>query len=375
MYLQKVMRKLCLTITIISILCAGCSHSHPTFTTEIISRGDIEVYCTATGTVNPLTTVLVGTQVSGRIKTILVDYNSRVVSGQLIAEIDPAPFEAQLEQARANLLSAQAALAKAQASLKDAARDWERKKALYREGVVGKSELDKEETNLAVARSQVGVAEAQVVQAQAAFTLAETNLHYTKIVAPVDGIVISRNVDVGQTVAATFQTPTLFTIAQDLSKMQINTSVDEADIGNISVGQQARFTVDAYPDITFTGTVTQIRNAPVVVQNVVTYDVIIGVDNKDMKLKPGMTANVSILVASLHGVVRVPNAALRFRPREESETGVLKKEQGVWVLEKDKPVFMPITAGLSDNIYTEVRTAPFGEGTVVITGYAEQVKK
>jgi HlyD family secretion protein len=134
MYLQKIMRKLCLTITIISILCAGCSHSHPTFTTEIISRGDIEVYCTATGTVNPLTTVLVGTQVSGRIKTILVDYNSRVVSGQLIAEIDPAPFEAQLEQARANLLSAQAALAKAQASLKDAARDWERKKALYREG-------------------------------------------------------------------------------------------------------------------------------------------------------------------------------------------------------------------------------------------------
>lgn len=357
------------------LLVCSCNHRQPSYTTETVTRGDIDVYCTATGTVNPLTTVLVGTQVSGRIKSILVDYNSRVTTGQLIAEIDPAPFEAQLEQARANLLSAEASFAKAEATLKDAERDWERKRALYREGVIGRSELDKEETNLAVARSQLGVARAQLVQAQAAFTLAQTNLHYTKITAPVDGIVISRNVDVGQTVAATFQTPTLFTIAQDLSKMQINTSVDEADIGKIAVGQQARFTVDAYPDTVFTGTVTQIRNAPIVVQNVVTYDVIIGVENPDLKLKPGMTANVSILVASLRSVLRVPNAALRFRPREESDTGVLRKDQGVWVLEDGRPVFRTVATGLGDSLYSEVRDDALAEGTTVITGYSDSGKK
>ncbi|MCX8044059.1 MAG: efflux RND transporter periplasmic adaptor subunit [Desulfobacterota bacterium] len=348
----------------------ACNRRTTPYTTDTVSRGDIDVYCTATGTVNPITTVLVGTQVSGRIKTILVDFNSRVTTGQLIAEIDPAPFEAQLEEARANLLSAQASVAKAKATLLDAQRAWERTLALYRHGVVGKSELDKEEASLAVARSQVGMAEAQLVQAQAAHTLAQTNLHYTKITSPVDGIVISRNVDVGQTVAATFQTPTLFTIAQDLSRMQVNTSVDEADIGKIAVGQHARFTVDAYPEKDFEGVVTQIRNAPIVVQNVVTYDVIIEVDNPGHMLKPGMTANVRILVASLRNVMRVPNSALRFRPREQSDTGVLKKEQGVWVLHGGKPVFTSVTPGLSDDAYTELRGSGIAEGTIVITGYA-----
>jgi len=345
------------------------------FTTEKISRGDISFSCTATGTVNPLTTVLVGTQVSGRIKNLYVDYNSPVTSGQLIAEIDPATFEAQLEQARANLLSAQASLTKAQVTLKESHRDLQRKRELFKNNIIGKSDLDNAETNYEISRSQVSLAEAQVVQAQAAFSFAETNLRYTKIISPVDGIVISRNVDIGQTVAATFQTPTLFTIAQDLSKMQINTNVDEADIGKIEVRQQAEFTVDAYTDIVFTGTVMQVRNAPVVVQNVVTYDVIIEVENPELKLKPGMTANVTILVASRRQVLRVPNAALRFRPKEQTEEGFLRKDQGVWIPERGTPVFIKLKTGISDSIYAELLDGNLAEGQDVIVGYMEKEKK
>lgn len=345
------------------------------FKTEKIGRGDITFSCTATGTVNPLTTVLVGTQVSGRIKNLYADYNSPVTRGQLIAEIDPATFEAQLEQARANLLSAQASLTKAQVTLKEAHRDLERKRELFKNNIIGKSDLDNEETNYEVSRSQVSLAEAQVVQAQAAFSFAETNLRYTKIISPVDGIVISRNVDIGQTVAATFQTPTLFTIAQDLSKMQINTNVDEADIGKIEVGQQAEFTVDAYPDLVFKGIVTQVRNAPVVVQNVVTYDVIIEVENPELKLKPGMTANVTILVESLKQVLRIPNAALRFRPKEHIEEGFLRKEQGVWISENGKPVFVNLKTGISDSMYAEILEGDLAEGQDVIVGYVEKEKK
>jgi HlyD family secretion protein len=350
-------------------------HDDGGFKTEKITRGAISFSCTATGTVNPLTTVLVGTQVSGRIKNLYVDYNSPVRSGQLIAEIDPATFESQLEQARANLLSAQASLTKAQVTLKESHRNLERKRSLFKNNIIGKSELDNEETNHEIARSQVSLAEAQVVQAQAAFTFAETNLRYTRIISPVDGIVISRNVDIGQTVAATFQTPTLFTIAQDLSKMQINTNVDEADIGKIAVGQQAEFTVDAYPDSVFTGMVMQIRNAPVVVQNVVTYDVVIAVENPELKLKPGMTANVTILVASLQQALRVPNAALRFRPREQAAEGFLRKDQGVWIPERGKPVFVKLKTGISDSMYAELAEGSLAEGQDVIVGYVEKEKK
>ncbi|MEI6127115.1 MAG: efflux RND transporter periplasmic adaptor subunit [Pseudomonadota bacterium] len=344
------------------------------YKTEKITRGDIRAACTATGTVNPLTTVLVGTQVSGRIKEIYADYNSPVTRGQLIAEIDPATFDAQLEQARANLLSAQASVEKAKATHREAKRNLARKTELFQSSIIGKSELDAEETNYEVAKSQVGVAEAQVVQTEAAFKIAETNLRYTKIISPVDGIVISRNVDIGQTVAASFQTPTLFTIAQDLNKMQINTNVDEADIGKIALAQDAEFTVDAYPEETFMGKVVQIRNAPVVVQNVVTYDVVITVDNPALKLKPGMTANVFIVMATKKDILLIPNAALRFRPKEHLADAV-QKEHAVWTAGAQAPESIKVKTGISDSTSTELLEGDLAEGQDVLVGYADKDKK
>lgn len=341
------------------------------YKTEKISRGDIKAVCTATGTVNPLKTVLVGTQVSGRIKELYADYNSPVKKGQLIAEIDPAIFDAQLEQARANLFSARANLEKAEASMLDAKRNLERRKKLFTNSIIGKSELDTAETNYDVAKSQVSIAEAQIVQTQAAFKFAETNLRYTKILSPVDGIVISRNVDIGQTVAASFQTPTLFSIAQDLQQMQINTNVDEADIGKIAVGQDAEFTVDSYPDITFQGKIKQIRNAPIVIQNVVTYDVVITVHNPELKLKPGMTANVSIIVATKNDVLQLPNAALRFRPREGTYEPAVKDKRCIWIINNREPECVEVETGIDDFTHTELVAGDLAEGREVIVGYLE----
>jgi HlyD family secretion protein len=286
------------------------------FKTARVARGNIRSTVTATGTLNAVTTVLVGTQVSGTIKAIYADFNSGVKKEQLIAQIDPTTFQAQVEQARANLIAAKANLTKAQASLTDSQRTLARSKELFARNLIARSELDTAETNNDSAKAQVGVNEAQVEQSQAALKIAETNLHYTRIVSPVDGIVVSRNVDVGQTVAASFQTPTLFTIAQDLTKMQVDTNVDEADIGKVALNQDVEFTVDAYPDSPFRGTVSQVRIAPQTVQNVVTYDVVIKVDNEEFRLKPGMTANVSIIVATKSGVLRISNAALRFKPTD-----------------------------------------------------------
>lgn len=338
---------------------------------EPVTRGSIRAFCTATGTVNPLTTVLVGTQVSGRIKALYADYNSPVTKGQLIAEIDPETFRAQLEQARATLLSARATLQQAQAQLRDAERTLRRSRDLFESGVVGQSELDAAETAWAVADSSVGVARAQVAQAEASAAYAETNLRYTKIHSPVDGVVISREVDVGQTVAATFQTPTLFTIARDLKKMQINANVDEADIGRVAPGQPAEFVVDAYPDTIFPGRVEQVRNAPKTVQNVVTYDVVISVDNSELKLKPGMTANVTIIVDTRSGVLRVPNAALRFWP-DEVPRDPDAHGAGVWVTGDEGLERISITTGIDDFDYTEVRGTDLPEGTLVVTGYSRK---
>lgn len=345
------------------------------FKTEKISRGDIRSACIATGTVNPITTVLVGTQVSGRVKELYADFNSPVKKGQLIALIDPSPFESQLEQARANLLSAQAGLAKAQATLKESEKNLGRKQQLFKSKVIGTSEIDAEETNFAVAKAQVGLAEAQVVQAEASHKLAETNLQYTKIISPVDGIVISRNVDIGQTMAAMFQSPTLFSIAQDLGKMQINTNVDESDIGRIQSGQDAEFVVDAYPETVFNGTVTQVRNAPVVVQNVVTYDVVITVANPDLKLKPGMTANVSIITGIKNGVPRLPNAALRFKPKKTPPGITAERGQQVWLPQGAEATPVKVKIGITDGSYSELIEGDLAEGQEVIAGYAEKEKK
>jgi HlyD family secretion protein len=340
--------------------------NEPKFRTEKVIRGDVEMAVTATGTVNPVTTVLVGTQVSGTIKNIYVDFNSPVKKGQLIARIDPALFDAQVNQARANLLSAKANVEKAEATSVDAKRTKERNKELLSKNLIAQSDFDTAETNYETAKASVSAAKAQVVQSEAALNSAETNLYYTKIVSPVDGIVVSRNVDVGQTVAASFQTPTLFSIAQDLTKMQIDTNVAEADIGNVKFGQDVEFTVDAYPDATFKGKVSQVRNAPITVQNVVTYDAVIQVDNPELELKPGMTANVSIIISAKKDVLKIPNAALRFKPSEKGSALSEKKGPGVWILEKDKPKRIPLSLGISDGSYTELVTGDLKEGQEVI---------
>ena len=340
--------------------------NEPQFRTDKVTKGDIVMSVTATGTVNPVTTVLVGTQVSGTIKDIYVDFNAPVKKGQLIARIDPASFEAQVEQAKANLLSAKANLEKAEATRIDAQRTRDRNSKLFSENLIARSELDSAETNYETAKASVNAAKAQIAQTEAALKLVETNLRYTKIISPVDGVVISRNVDVGQTVAASFQTPTLFTIAQDLTKMQIDTNVDESDIGNIIVGQDVEFIVDAYPDITFKGRVWQVRNAPITVQNVVTYDVVIKVDNPELRLKPGMTANVSVIVSVKKDVLMIPNAALRFKPSEKGAQTSEKKGPGIWISEKGQLRRIPVSPGISDGSYTELVSGDLREGQEII---------
>ena len=314
-----------------------------------------------------MTTVLVGTQVSGTIKNIYVDFNSPVKKGQLIAQIDPAIFDAQVAQARANVLSAKANVEKAAVALADAKRTLNRQKELFAKNLIARSDVDAAETAYDTDGTQVSAAKAQLSQTEAALHIAETNLRYTRIESPVNGIVVSRNVDTGQTVAASFQTPTLFNIAQDLTKMQIDSSVAEADIGKIQVGQPVEFTVDAYPDSPFKGNVSEIRNAPITVQNVVTYDVVVKVDNSELKLKPGMTANVSIVVSSKKDVLRVPNTALRFRPAEKRDVNEKKeKGRGVWVLEKKMPKRIAVTTGMSDGTYTELLSGEIREGQEII---------
>ena len=352
----------------------------PQYKTAAVHRADVEATVTATGTVNAVTTVLVGTQVSGTINALYVDYNSLVKKGQLLAQIDPATLQAQVNQAKANLLNAEANLKKSEASLADARRTYERNKQLIAKNFIAQSDVDTSETNVETNVAQVESSRALVLQNKAALDQAETNLRYTKILSPVNGIVISRNIDVGQTVAASFQTPTLFTIAEDLTKMQIDTSVDEADIGNVKVGQEVRFTVDGYPDTNFMGKVFEIRNAAVIVQNVVTYDVVVQVSNNDLKLKPGMTANVSIITARRNGVVVVPNSALRFHPQDQgSESSNVQKRPAkenrgpaVWVLENNKPKKIQIAVGISDGSFTQVTSGTLKEGQEVIVATAGQ---
>jgi len=374
------MKKILIGIIILIIIAAGVfvlfrdKEPEIKFRTVNVSKGDIREIVTASGTVNAVTTVLVGTQVSGTIKHIYVDFNSQVKRDQLIARIDPAIFEAQVEQARANLLSARANLEKADAALVDAKRTFDRTKELYQRNLIARSELDTAETNHETSKAQVEVAKAQIVQTEAALRLSGTNLRYTSIVSPVDGIVVSRNVDVGQTVAASFQTPTLFTIAQDLTKMQINTNVDEADIGKIKIGQPVEFNVDAYPEIIFNGKVWQIRIAPITVQNVVTYDVVIKMDNPELKLKPGMTANVSILTAVKKDILKIPNAAMRFRPSDKNKMNAQQKGFGVWQMVNGELRRIPVSTGISDGSFTEVISGDIREGQEIIIESLDESK-
>lgn len=412
----------------------------PRYRVARVERGPLTATVSATGNLNAVITVQVGSQVSGQIRQLFVDFNSPVKKGQLIARIDPDSFEAKVNQAKAELENAQATVlnqaanvekaradvenaraalasaraqtAKAQVALLDAKRDLDRKTELLKKELIAQSDMDTSQANhdsaaaqlestraqeqalasqirsaeaqLAVAQAQLQAAQAQVKQKKAALDQAQVDLNNTYIRAPVDGVVVSRNVDVGQTVAASLQAPTLFTIAQDLTQMQVDTNVDEADVGRIRLGQRATFTVDSFPGQTFSGEVVQIRKAPQVVQNVVTYDVVISARNSELKLLPGMTANVRVVVDEKASVLKVPNAALRFRPQgvegDGAQRGAPTQPAGrgglsgrVWVLGPDgKPQPLSVQLGISDGTFTEMVDGALKEGQEMIVGATER---
>ncbi len=407
-------------------------HANTHYRTAAASRGDLLLTVSATGNPNAVVTVQVGSQVSGNIMELDADFNSRVTHGQIVARIDPTLFQARVNQAeaaleaarisvsnaqaqieqrkaelaeaQANLASASAGILRANAALLDAQLKYERRQTLYAGALIAKEDLETakatldtaagnldaakaQETaarqaivaaqaQLNVAQTMLATAQADVRQAGAALIQARTDLDHTFIRAPVDGVVVARNVNVGQTVAASLQAPNLFDIAQDLTKMQVDTNVSEADVGKVSVGQTATFTVDAYPGRTFRGTVREIRKAPINVQNVVTYDVVVAVDNPELMLFPGMTATVRILTGRREDVLRVPNAALRFRPdsvRTETAPARTRRNprESVWILAANgQPAEVPVTTGATDGTFTEIASGDLKPGDFVILSAA-----
>lgn len=362
------------------------------YRTAAVERGPVISLVTATGTINPVVSVQVGTQVSGMIKTLHADFNSVVKTGDIVAVIDPEPFRARRDQATSNLEMSKANVARAKTDLAQRKRELDRVKSLVAQQFVSENDVDVAATNFQAAEAQVNVAGAQVKQAEAALNSAELELKYTVIRSPVNGIVVARNVEVGQTIAASFATPNLFLIALDLTKMQADTNVSESDIGGITEGKEATFTVDAYPGYQFSGTIRQVRLAPINVQNVVTYNVVVAVDNQDLRLKPGMTANVSIVVAQRESVLKVPNAALRFTPPSQSQAdrsghgakpatikgpeqtggagrGTTPPTRTIW---KQGPAgeleSTVVQTGISDGVATEILSEDLSEGTLVVIG-------
>lgn len=334
------------------------------YTTALVTRGAVTRAVTATGTVNPVLTIIVGSYVSGVIQEIHCDYNTEVKKGQVCAKIDPSPYQTVVDQNKANLGVAKAQLEKDKATLSYAQLTYDRNARLAQTSAVSKDVVDNAKSLLDQARAQIGVDEATIAQRQAQLAAAEVNLGYTNIVSPVDGTVVSRNVTVGQTVAASFQTPTLFLIATDLTKMQVDTNVSESDIGGIKNDNRAEFTVDAFPKRNFHGQVSQIRQSPQNVQNVVTYDVVVSIDNFDGSLKPGMTAATRIITDQRSDVLRVPSQALRYSP-VRSDTGARRSsatstrsgtgpQPHVWILRDGAPARIPVTVGLDDDTYAEI---------------------
>jgi HlyD family secretion protein len=401
------------------------SQRNASFETAKIERGPIQAFITATGNLNPVVNVQVGSQVSGNIKALYADFNTKVRKGQLVAQIDPEIFQAQVDAAAAAVNQCEASAASADAQLAKATSDiaavtatraslqavaskdyanflnlqgqWRRSEGLFQQGVVSsqdhdiakaafdaaqaqlesdRAQIDAATRNIqsaqaqAVAvRAQVGAAVAQLGQAKATLAQAQVNLNHTRIVAPVSGTVIARHFDVGQTVAASFQAPDLFDIGEDLTKMQVDTNVDEADVGTIQPGQSATFTVDAYPGTTFRGTVADLRRAPINAQNVVTYDVVITVANPDLKLFPGMTAKVTVLTLREENALKVPNAALRFRPSAEVlATLKSKPAEGLqlYLLSGSNVIAVPVSTGITDGKVTAVTSSSLKEGDAVI---------
>ena len=347
----------------------------PQFITTPATKGDIIRSIITTGAVNPVVTVQVGSYVSGPIQSLYCDYNTKVKAGQLCAKIDPKPFQVALAQAKANLAMAEAQLVKDQAGLVYAKTNYDRDRGLVGQGIVSQETVDSDKSAYDQALAQIELDKATILQRRAALEAAQVNLDYTNIVSPVDGTVVSRNVNVGQTVAASFQTPTLFLIAQDLTKMQVDTNVSESDIGGVRVGQKATFTVEAFPKRTFNGKVSQVREAPITVQNVVTYDAVINVDNPELLLLPGMTANARIITEERNDVLRVPLQALQFSPVMPSASLDRQGRQGrnsqrverhVWVLRAGRPVPIPVTVGIEDGTFAEITGGDLKAGDPVI---------
>jgi HlyD family secretion protein len=301
----------------------------PKYRFEKLTKGDIEAVVTTSGTVNPITKVEVGSQVSGKIAKLYVDYNSQVKEGQILAELDLLQFESRVKQNEANYSSAKASLEKAKVTLANLQRQYERSLSLFEKQLISFEEKDTAEANYLGAKSDLQSAEARLEQAGSQLDQSKLDLSYAIIRSPIDGVVISRNMNVGQTVQASFTAPKIFEIANDLSKMQVECDVDEADVGKVKEGQTVRFTVDAFPESTFNGTVKQVRFSPTVTTNVVTYTTIVGAENPELKLRPGMTATVTIITGEATNVLRVPNAALRFTPTlPAEELAAIMKEAG-----------------------------------------------
>jgi HlyD family secretion protein len=353
----------------------GPTESPVRYRTLPIERGNVRAKVTANGALSALVTVSVGSQVSGRIETLRKDFGSRVQKGEVVATIEPVLFRAAAAQAKASLAAALAALERAEARRVNAERQYERTRELHAEGLVTGSAYDEADAALLVARAEVTVAEANVKQARAAREQADQNLRFTTIVSPIDGVVISRNVDVGQTVAAALQAPTLFTIAQDLTRMQVDTNVAEADIGKVREGMRVEFTVDAHPDRTFVGRVRQVRDNAQTLQNVVTYDAVVDVDNHERLLKPGMTASVTFTHAERANVLLVPNAALRFKPDAAvlttmADAGVVPllraDQRTLWVSRAGHVAPVTVRVGITDGTSTEVVAGDLRAGDLAV---------
>lgn len=407
-------RKIITYVVLVAVIAGGAfayyrygrdkSAGEPKFKTVKVERGKISSKVTATGTLSARVTVLVGSQVSGRIAELFVDYNSKVKKGDILAKLDPRLLNATLQKARAQVAQAAAAVTKAKANHEQANRAFERAKNLKAQGLMGQADYDLAETAVSSTKADIAVAQAQLSSAAATASEAEVNLSFTIIKSPIDGIVLSRAIDVGQTVAASLQSPTLFTLAQDLRSIQVDTFVAEADVGKLASGMEATFSVDAYPGTRFKGTVREVRNAAQTVQNVVTYDAVLDVPNEELKLKPGMTANVTFVWAEKDNVQKVPNAALRFRPPPEalgsasasgSASGRPRRPGGagsggggghgggadgegnrktLWVLRDGKPHPVRVEVGITDGTFTEILPGHLEDEDEVITEYVSPVE-
>lgn len=362
------------------------SNGLPTYKTEAATKADIQVTISATGTVTALSTVEVGAEVSGKVIKVNVDYNDRVTKGQVLAEIDPEQLKAAVDEATARVRQSDADIRQSKATLAEAKQNLERAEAQAKQGLISTKDLDAARATAARAEASLLSATASATVSQASLKSARTKLDKSVIVSPIDGIVLARLVEPGQTVTAGFQTPVLFKLAEDLKRMSLNVYIDEADIGRAKEGQEASFTVDAFPDRKFASKVLSLRNEPKTDQNVVSYEAVLAVDNNELLLRPGMTATATIIAETRKDVIAVPNAALRFvppvtkkmsigmsgRPRESTPKTAQKKGARVWVLNGLNPAEIPVKAGASDGRLTEIVSGEVSVGTEVIVDSVEK---